>query len=307
MIRSLYVHVPFCRSICFYCDFVRSGYNEEMADRYLDELERELDAIGQDHFETAYIGGGTPTALSLSQLERLLKAVEKKNIKGEFTIEINPESFSLDKARLLAAHGVNRASIGVQSLDEELLVKIGRKHRNEDVVNTLNWLRKCGIENQSVDLMYGFNLQKTAEVHQDVLKAIDLGVKHISIYELEVHENTVFGKRNYLQADDEERYLMYRDIIDTLNSAGYRQYELSNFAIEGYQSEHNKTYWHYDDYYGAGPGASGKIGRMRYDNTSSLREYIQGNHLGEKTVLSATSCKSMKNRSERMLMSVYWK
>ena len=286
MIRSLYVHVPFCSSICFYCDFARTGYNEKTADRYLDELERELNAIEQDRFVTAYIGGGTPTALSYAQFSRLLKMVKARNISGEFTVEINPDSFSEEKARAMADCGVNRASIGVQSFDERLLKAIGRKHDNSDVINTLAWLREAGVTNISIDLMYGFSNQTVADVHTDLLKAMELGVSHISIYELEVHDNTVFGKRGYQQADEEERYLMYRDIIDTLSAGGYRQYELSNFSAEGCQSEHNKTYWHYDDYYGAGLSASGKIGNIRYENTSSLKEYLAGNHVGEKTELS---------------------
>ena len=286
MIKGLYVHIPFCKSICHYCDFCHRLYDEEICSRYLDELEKDLGEAGQKHFETVYLGGGTPTSLSEQQLEKLLSIIDRYSWDREYTIEINPETFSPGKAHLLKEHGINRASIGVQSFDEGLLAEMGRRHRNADVINTIDLLRNNGINNISIDLMYGFSNQKVQDVMSDLKKAAELEVSHISIYELEVHDRTVFGARGYQKADDDTCYLMYRSIIDTLADYGYRQYELSNFARNDACSAHNRIYWKYEDFYGAGAGASGKIGNIRYENTDSITRYLSGQHRKEQISLT---------------------
>ena len=286
MIRSLYIHIPFCNHICWYCDFTRRLYDEKSADEYLDHLEKELAAIDQDSFVTAYVGGGTPSALSEKQLERLLKMVNRFHVEGELTIEINPESLTKEKALIMKRHGVNRASIGIQSFNERILNEIGRKHDRKDINNCFSYLLEAGITNISCDLMYGYNEQTLADLLDDLNRTVKLPVKHISIYDLEVHDDTVLGHRHYEKPDDETEYLMYETIISFLKEHGFEQYEVSNFALNGYQSEHNKTYWHYEDYYGAGAGASGKVDHKRYDNTDSIAKYNRDEYREEVTELS---------------------
>ena len=286
MIKGLYVHVPFCSHICGYCDFARSRYDQKRAQEYLGHLKRELDGIGQDSFESIYIGGGTPTALSSEQLEELLDILSRFRVTKEYTIEINPETFDLQKGLLLRKYGLNRASIGIQSFDERLLDHMGRHHRNDDVIRTFEILDQVGIKNRSIDLMYGFNIQTVESLASDLEKAVSLDITHVSIYDLEVHPKTLMGRKNYRHVDDETDYLMYRKIVDYLNSHGFVQYETSNFALEGCQSYHNRLYWLYEDFYGAGLSAAGKIGNIRYENTAEMKKYCQDEYRGETLTLT---------------------
>ena len=286
MIRSLYIHIPFCNNICWYCDFTRRLYDEKIADEYLLHLKKELESIGQSSFETAYIGGGTPSALSEPQLERLLEMVNEYEIKGEFTIEVNPDSLTMEKAMIMKKHGINRVSLGIQSFNERILKEIGRKHDRKDIDNCLKYLLEAGIDNISCDLMYGYHGQTVEDLLSDLEEAVQLPVKHISIYDLEVHDDTVLGHKKYQKPDEETEYNMYELIISFLEEQGFHQYEISNFAREGYQSDHNKTYWHYEDYYGAGAGASGKVDHVRYDNTVSIPTYNTDSYRQDITELS---------------------
>ena len=287
MADSLYVHIPFCSHICYYCDFAKRVYSEELADQYLDQLEKEISRIRQDRFDTVYIGGGTPSALNCRQLEKLFGILSVFAVDREFTFEINPETLTLRKAKILRKGGVNRVSIGIQTFDEEILNSIGRTHTLPDVENTFRYLNEAGIDNISIDLMYGFENQTVRQLQHDIEEAVKLNIKHISIYELEVHENTVLGRRGYHNCSDDNLYLMYKTIRETLPSHGFIQYEISNFAKEGYQSVHNKTYWHYDDYIGVGLSAAGKEDHVRYENTHSLKRYLAGSYRQEELKLSA--------------------
>ena len=274
MIKGLYVHIPFCRSICGYCDFAKCRYEKVLADRYLYHLKKEIDEISQDSFLSIYIGGGTPTALSAEQLEELLQMLSRFKVEKEYTIEINPETFDLEKAQLLKKYGVNRVSVGIQSFNEQLLAHMGRTHHNIDVHNTFRALDKVGIDNRSIDLMYGFHNQTLAELLADLEKAVRMNITHISIYDLEVYPQTPFGIAGYQPVDDETDFLMYQTIIDFLNSHSFYQYEVSNFALTTHQSVHNMLYWRYEDYLGVGLGASGKVKNIRYDNTRNFMDYI---------------------------------
>lgn len=276
MSKSLYVHIPFCSHMCYYCDFAKRRYDETLADRYLEALNKEADRIEQKSFDTVYIGGGTPSSLSCRQLERLFEIIERFEVKGDFTFEINPESFDREKAEILKKHGVNRVSIGLQSFNERILKEAGRVHDDKDIDRTFECLDRCGITNRSIDLMYGFESETLEELEKDIEKAVRMDVTHISIYELEVHENTVLGKRGYRNCDEETSYLMYMLIREKLPEYGFVQYEISNFAKEGYQSEHNRTYWHYDDYTGIGIAAAGKENHVRYENVRELKKYLSG-------------------------------
>lgn len=276
MINSLYIHIPFCKSICYYCDFCHVVYNEKMADDYLDALEKDLKYhVNQRNLKTIYIGGGTPTSLNDDQLERLLDMLRyyAHNVK-EYTIEINPETMNEAKYQLLAKYGINRASIGLQSTNDNLLKMMNRKHSFNDVKNVIDKLHEYHIDNISIDLMYSIPGQ-TMKNFKDALNAVcKLAINHVSIYSLTIEENTVFGKKGYKPLDEEMEADMYDMAKKILKKNGFKQYEISNFAKEGFESRHNMAYWNYDDYYGIGAGASGKESYIRYDITSNIREYI---------------------------------
>ena len=298
MIKGLYVHIPFCAHNCFYCDFAKALYNEQLADKYLDELEKELHTVKQRKLTGLYIGGGTPTALNEKQLERLLAYLSRFQSE-EYTVEINPETLSEEKAFLLRKYGVNRVSIGIQSFDEKLLKEMGRAHTLADINNTFDYLKEAGIDNISIDLIYGFNGQSVQDVLKDVEKALSYPIKHLSIYELEVHEDTFFGHEHYEGSDEDTRYETYQAVKECLKQHGFIHYEVSNFALEGYQSKHNQIYWHFEDYYGAGLAAAGKIGNLYYENTRRFDRYLQGDWRREETLMSDSEASF-----ERIMMSL---
>ncbi len=288
MAEYLYLHVPFCRHICYYCDFTHVAYMEHMADQWLQALAKEISCKKiNPNLRTIYIGGGTPTALTVSQLDQMMEMLEPyASCVQEYTIEINPETFDADKALCLKRHGVNRASIGFQTSDQKLLKTIGRNHSYEDVKKTMALLKDHGITNISLDLMYSLPEQTMEMLQQSVEDALILAPSHLSLYSLLVEENTVFGRRGIEPLDEEVEADMYEWICKKLEKEGFHQYEISNFAIGGKESLHNQAYWKYDDFYGIGCGASGKEDHVRYDNTKSLQLYLKDPLKREEILLS---------------------
>lgn len=274
--ESLYIHVPFCRTICAYCDFARQAYREKTADAWLDALERELSMRKIDpHIRTVYIGGGTPTSLNASQLDRLLKTVQPYTHDAvEYTCEVNPETLDEKKASILHEYGINRISLGLQDIHEDMLRLLRRFHTKEDVRSALSLLRNYGINNISLDLMYSLPDQTMEMLEESLAFALSLDADHLSLYSLTIEENSIFGKKGYEHLDDETEADMYMYLIARLTGAGYEHYEISNFARKGKQSLHNRNYWLYRDFIGVSCGASGKCGDFRYDNTRSLQEYL---------------------------------
>ena len=286
--RSLYIHVPFCASVCYYCDFCRTLYREVMAETWLDALEKELNLRSiSTRMKTIYIGGGTPTSLNAAQLNRLLSLLDPYASEvEEYTSEVNPETMDEEKADILAAHGVNRISIGYQSDNAQMLKMMNRHHTAEDVRHVMDLLGKKGIDNISLDLMYSLPGQTMEMLQKAVHTAISMNPSHLSLYSLTVEENTVFGRKKMQPLDEETEADMYEWICQTLPTYGYTQYEISNFAREGKQSQHNLAYWTYSDFTGISCGASGKENHIRYDNTKSLAEYLENPLAKEKTTLS---------------------
>ena len=275
-IKHLYVHVPFCNNICFYCDFTRRIYDEKLVDKWLDYLKNEIRNNCFNKFETIYIGGGTPSCLNNRQLERLLVLLNPytDNVK-EYTIEVNPESLDIDKTNLFKKYHVNRISMGVQSSDDNLLKMINRKHTFEDVRNSIELLKDNAFDNISVDLIYSLPDQSIDILNKTIDDILSLNVKHISLYSLTIEENSVFGKRGIKSLDEDIEADMYELIDKRLKENNYLHYEVSNFCLEGYESKHNMSYWNYEDFLGLSLGASGKIGSYRYTNTSSFDQYFE--------------------------------
>jgi oxygen-independent coproporphyrinogen-3 oxidase len=281
LLKGLYIHIPFCQSICHYCDFVkRIPKNTIMIETYIDRLIEEIMSY-QSHFSsisTLYIGGGTPSMLSLNQLEKLF--ISLKPISPiEYTIEVNPESYTHEKGLLFQKYGINRISLGVQTFNPYLLKELNRKHTNESVFDCISDLKKLGISNISVDLIYAIPGQKLEHIKEDMKQIESLDIPHISYYALILEEKTYFHhlylKQKFFEMDDEIQLDMYQLIIKTLTSMGYLHYEISSFAKPGYVSKHNSIYWTLDPYIGVGLGAHGFINHHRIENHKNMNEYLK--------------------------------
>ncbi|MDO4940265.1 MAG: radical SAM family heme chaperone HemW [Erysipelotrichaceae bacterium] len=274
-INHLYIHVPFCKTICSYCDFCHRVYNKELVNKWLLQFELEIKNKCHDQYSTIYIGGGTPTCLSNDELEQLLSLIDEysKNV-IEYTIEVNPETIDVDKIKTLVKHKINRISMGVQSSDDELLKLMNRHHNFELVKEKIELLRSYGLNNISVDLMYSLPNQTMDMLKQSLFDIVSLDVPHISIYSLTIEENSVFGKKGFKSLDSDIEADMYEYINTYLTSNNYHQYEVSNYSKIGYESKHNLGYWNYDDFLGLSLAGSSKLGNHRYTNTYSFEEYF---------------------------------
>ena len=281
--KGLYVHIPFCVKKCNYCDFASFGYKSiETEEKYTDALLREFEIISDNSLiDTVYIGGGTPTTLSLKGFEKILKGIHKYfNIEflKEFTVEANPLTVSNETVKLLKEYGVNRISMGVQSASDGELKMLGRIHTFKEAVDTYNLLRKCGISNINLDLMFGLPNQDMKSLENSINKITELEPEHISCYGLKIEEGTPFYKMllngEIKEADDDLFADMYDLVKSTLNNKGLCQYEISNFSKQGFESKHNIKYWTQGEYFGAGLGASSFIDGVRYTNTADFNEYI---------------------------------
>ncbi|NCU17467.1 radical SAM family heme chaperone HemW [Pallidibacillus pasinlerensis] len=286
MPESIYIHIPFCTHICFYCDFNKVFLKGQPVDEYLQALHREMETTFQQHppqkIKTIFIGGGTPTALNEKQLDYLMQSIHSfvqfdPNI--EFSIEANPGDLTTGKLKVLKDHGVNRLSLGVQSFNDDLLKAIGRSHKAKDVYVTVEEARKIGFENISIDLMYGLPNQTLEDVGHSLEEFFRLNLEHCSAYSLIVESKTIFYnlmKKGKLPLPSEDiEAAMYERIMNDMNHHGYHQYEISNYAKKGYESKHNIVYWDNENYYGLGAGAHGYIGSARRSNVGPVNKYIQ--------------------------------
>lgn len=279
----IYIHIPFCTSICSYCDFPKLLYDKKYTRKYLETIDREIKSrYGDEEVVSIYIGGGTPTSLDLEELEYLLRLTTrfKKNDNIEFTIESNIESLDDLKIKLLKKYGVNRISLGVQSFNDKTLEELNRKHRKKDIEDKVELLKSNDFANISIDYIYGVH-DDIEEVKEDIDEFLKLDIPHISCYSLIIENNTVFGigNRNYIDEVHEEE--MYRYIEDTLTRNGYSHYEISNYGKAGYKSRHNLNYWNNGCYYGFGMGAVSYLDNKRISNTLSLSKYLDGEFIKE--------------------------
>lgn len=285
LVQSVYIHIPFCQQICHYCDFTKFFYNEKLADEYMTALSNEIKtnvAGVKNSVRTIFIGGGTPTALNLQQLELLLQVIDEKfdiTACEEYTIEANPGDFDEEKARLLKNYGVNRVSLGVQAFDDQLLEDIGRLHKIKDVYDTVNLLKKHGIYNISIDLIYALPNQTVEGFDKSLQEAIQFDLPHYSTYSLQIEPKTVFYQRHKKgklhRPPQEDEVQMYNILRNTMRKSGIEQYEISNFSKPGFESKHNLTYWNNDYYYGFGAGAHGYLPGKRTGNIRPLPAYVK--------------------------------
>lgn len=281
--KALYIHIPFCNYICSYCDFTKLQYFSFDVDPYLDALKVELESYDIGKLDTIYVGGGTPTSLSIDELNKLLTIIDPY-ISGvkEYTFEANPDSLSLDKLKLLKKHQVNRLSIGVESTDDKVLASINRHHTFNDVIRLVQEAKEVGINNINVDLILGFPHVSKVMLEKDIINLIKLDTSHISCYSLTVSPHTAFYI-NKVKAPEDDLLRDYYDMVTSkLASNGFTHYEISNYAKPGYESLHNLTYWRNERYYGVGLGASGYIDNVRYTNTKNLKKYLAHQYIDNK-------------------------
>lgn len=282
--KSVYVHIPFCCSICSYCDFSKFYYNEDWINQYLESLNNEIDLNYKGEvLNTLYIGGGTPSCLNVEQLTKLFNIIKKFNLstKVEFTFECNVENINKEKLELLYNNGVNRLSIGVQTFNNDLLKTLNRHHTKEEVIEKINLAKSIGFNNINVDLIYAIPKEDMNILKNDLDLFLSLNINHISTYSLIIEPNTKLYIDKFKNIDEDLDYEMYKYICTKLKENGYNHYEISNFAKDGYESSHNLTYWNNEEYYGFGLGASGYVNGIRYDNTKSLNKYLNRNYIYE--------------------------
>ena len=314
MIGHIYVHIPFCARICPYCAFYKDLLDRSQTSRFCEALLREL--AERDHQarrlvpSTIYFGGGTPTALSIVQLELLLHGFhETLDLSQliEWTIEANPGSVSARKAALLKKFGVNRISLGVQSWDNELLKLLGREHNATQAEESFRILRNAGFTNINVDLMFGLPSQTIDQWRTTLEKTIALQPEHVSTYCLTYEEDTEFflrHARGEFRQDADADAEFFETTMAILEEAGYEHYEISNYARPGFESVHNRAYWLGKDYLGIGPSAVSTIGKQRWQNVCDYRAYIDRTLDGKSPRESSENLTDQMKRTERIALSL---
>lgn len=283
---SLYIHIPFCVRKCGYCDFLSAPADEKARDRYVQALLMEIERYrgtetADRKIKTLYIGGGTPSILSVNQLDCIMQKIKCTfNFYDdiEASMEMNPGTASKEKCRALYQMGINRLSIGLQSTNDKELKTLGRIHSYEDFLNTYTWCREAGFQNINVDLMAALPYQTVESYTTGLRKIIRLAPEHISAYSLILEEGTPFYQKYnsgcYPLPDEEQERLMYRETEQILAQAGYERYEISNYAKKGYACRHNLVYWQGGDYLGLGLGSSSYMDDVRFHNTTDLDTYV---------------------------------
>ena len=277
---SIYIHIPFCNSICTYCDFCKIFYNKKYINDYLNNLEQEIKVRYKSEIvNTIFIGGGTPSSLDDEELIRLMNIIEifKLNDNYEFTVECNIESITENKLKIMKKYGVNRISIGVESFDNSIIKLLGRNHTKKDVYNKMEIVKRY-FSNINIDLIYAayddINILKS-----DIDCFLKLDIPHISTYSLIIEDNTMLKINGMKNIDEDIDYEMYKYIEDALEKNDYIHYEISNYAKNGYQSKHNLVYWNNEEYYGFGLSSTSYINNKRITNTKNLRKYLNGEYL----------------------------
>jgi len=309
---NLYIHIPFCKSKCHYCNFISFANKNELIEPYFDALRQEIDfcfeewiassaakPLGKESIhalpaklsalapprndnnllETIYIGGGTPSVVDFvfyKDLFEFLSGLNNISANAEITMEINPGTIDLNYLKNIRNLGINRLSIGVQSFDDKILKFINRIHNSEEAIETVKLAQRAGFENISIDLIYGLPEQTSDGWEKTLNRALTLGINHISTYGLKIEENTEFFRHKPKNLpDDEKQSQIYLKTIEVLENKGFNHYEISNFSKKGKESRHNLCYWKNQEYYGFGLSAHGYLEGIRYSNTENLEEYLK--------------------------------
>lgn len=289
--KSVYIHIPFCKSICSYCDFCKMFYHAKWANKYLKVLKSEIkDQYMGEKIDTIYIGGGTPSCLANEQIIYLASLLElfDKSENCEITFECNVNDITKEKLEILKKAEVTRLSIGVESFEEKKLTLMGREHSFKDVESKIKLAREMGFTNINIDLIYGFYNETKQELKKDLKKILKLKPEHISTYSLIISEHTLLSINKIPAISQDLDAEFYSYICKKLKRKKYIHYEVSNFAKKGYESKHNLNYWNNEEYYGFGLSASGYTDGIRYTNTLNLQKYLKHQIDGERALLSPT-------------------
>lgn len=318
---GIYIHIPFCNRKCYYCNFTSFENKEDAIEKYIDalcvEILKNAEILSQYNIKTVYIGGGTPSYIDSLYIKKILDTIKlfsKQNDKEfiEVTIEVNPNSTTLEKLNMYKECGINRISVGVQSTHDNVLKNIGRMHNFSEVVTTLENINKMGIDNISIDVIYplpGLSLNMFEETLDTIKLFKDkYNVKHVSIYNLEVHEDTKLDfllKEKFLSLPDEdEEYLMKEMLNNKLNDFGFNKYEISNFSLPGYESKHNLMYWNQEKYLGFGVGASSFFYGSRYKNIECIDKYINGIYNDQNIILEKDELDKLNLMKEYIILNL---
>lgn len=284
---GLYIHIPFCRHICHYCDFYKMVASDSFKSKYIKLLleEMKIKKLSNYQFDTLYIGGGTPSALNLDDLKILFNYLDK-NINlaslSEFTIEVNPEDINLDLLQLFKTYHVTRISMGIQSFKKEIIDFLGRNTYFDfnNIKTKVELIKSVGINNINCDLIYAVPNETLDDVISDVNQLLDLDITHVSTYSLILEDHTILNKwyqdKIFELTNDELDASMYEKICDKLKNHNFKHYETSNFSIEGYESKHNLIYWNNEEYIGIGAGAATYLNHERYTNIRNIEKYYDG-------------------------------
>lgn len=275
MTKSAYIHIPFCKQICSYCDFCKVYYNEKWIMDYLDALKKEIKQnYNNDLLETIYIGGGTPSSLNVEELNKLFNILELLKLKedNEFTIECNIEDITEEKLKLFKEKNINRLSIGVQTFNDKFLKYLGRTYDGKIAIERIKLAKKY-FDNVNIDIIYALEGQTIEDLKKDLDIILSLDINHVSCYSLIIEKNTKLYLNGAKQIDEDLDFEMYK-LIENKLSGKLNRYEISNYSKKGYESKHNMRYWLNEEYYGFGLSAAGYIKNNRYINTKNLSKYI---------------------------------
>jgi len=285
-LAGLYIHIPFCKKACHYCDFhfTQSVKQiDEMVDAICHELEWQNDFLGNDVVRTIYFGGGTPSLLEEQHLKKIIKLINyeyKTSSNPEITLEANPDDLNEDKLKMLHDQGINRLSVGVQTFNDDMLKWMNRQHSAHEAEHCFYAAREAGFENISMDLIYALPADDNELWLSDLRKMVRLNPEHISAYSLTIEPKTAFGnwlQKEIIQPIDEDRSAeQFEILVDVLSKYRYEQYEISNFAQVGYESQHNSGYWKDEKYLGIGPSAHSYNGKFRKANIANNAKYLKG-------------------------------
>jgi len=307
---ALYIHIPFCKQKCLYCDFPSYSGKEKFMLEYSQALAKDINGIGERSIKTIFIGGGTPTYLSLEAWNNIKNSIDKlnKTLNLEFTVEGNPGTFAEEKLKFLKKMGVNRLSIGLQAWQNSMLKKLGRIHTVGEFIESYKLARNIGFNNINVDLMFGLPDQSYNNWKETLEQVVQLDPEHISCYSLIVEENTPFCKmydEEKLKLPEEElERKMYSFAVEFLKSKGYHQYEISNFSKKNKECSHNLVYWNLEEYVGCGAASHSYVDGVRYRKTENIEEYIAGVNLGNNLQLDVHKNSVKEDMEEFMFMGL---
>ncbi len=311
---GIYIHIPFCRSRCSYCDFATGAYDAELCERYVRAVAKEINSFdaGDDEVDTIYFGGGTPSLLTPAQVETILDSVHKNfhvAAQTETTMEMNPGTVTPETLRAYRSLGINRASFGAQTFDDEHLRRLGRAHTADDTRRTFDYLRAGGYKNISLDLIAALPGQTLVAWSSNLDEALRLRPEHLSLYLLEIHEGTPLGrqlKRGRLpQPDEDVAAEMYRLMLERTAAGGYEHYEISNFCLPGYESRHNTKYWTGAPVFGFGCSAHSFDGRnTRWSNEHDAQTYVEAIESGRAAVVETIELDARELSAENLFLGL---